>query len=136
MRRKVIRNTDGLKEFAKQKNKLTIEKVNAAIDKLKRSKNKSINFKTVADEAGVSKATLYNNPVLKERIESLRALQRGTNNTAGKDEHHSTDDRIKKLYEEIRILKQQKQDLILQLIEMEELKEENKRLKAFAKQNL
>jgi hypothetical protein len=129
MRRKAIRNTDGLKEFAKQKNKETIEKVNAAIDKLKRSKNKSINFKKVADEAGVSKATLYNNPMLKERIESLRALQRGTNNTVGKNEHHSTDDRIKKLYEEIRILKQQKQDLILQLIGMEELKEENERLK-------
>lgn len=131
MRSKINRNTDGLKEFAKQKNKETIEKVNVAIDKLKRSKTKSINFKTVADEAGVSKATLYNNPILKERIESLRALQRGIKHAIKKDEHLSTDDRIRRLYEEIRILKQQKQDLILQLVEMEE---ENKRLKTFAKQ--
>lgn len=49
------RNTEGLKEFAEKKNQETIEKVNKAIDKLKRSKTKTINFKTVAEEAGVSR---------------------------------------------------------------------------------
>jgi ABC-type amino acid transport substrate-binding protein len=58
------KNTEGLKAFAEKKNQETIEKVNKAIDKLKRSKTKNINFKTVAEEAGVSKATLYNNDIV------------------------------------------------------------------------
>ena len=77
MKKNNNKNTEGLKEFAEKKNQETIEKVNKAIDKLKRSKTKTINFKTVAEEAGVSKATLYNNPILKERILSLRAIQKG-----------------------------------------------------------
>lgn len=39
------------------------------------------------------------------------------------------DDKIKQLYEEIKKLKQDKQNLIIQLVEMEELKDENKRLR-------
>lgn len=65
------KNTEGLKEFAEKKNQETIEKVNKAIDKLKRSKTKKINFKTVEEEAEVAKATLYNNDILKEPILSL-----------------------------------------------------------------
>ena len=57
----------GIKAHAEAKNKETIDKVNKAIDKLKR-KNKPINFETVCKEAGVSRATLYNNAQLKERI--------------------------------------------------------------------
>ena len=60
----------GIKAHAEAKNKETIDKVNKAIDKLKR-KNKPINFETVCKEAGVSRATLYNNAQLKERILSL-----------------------------------------------------------------
>lgn len=63
----------GIKAHAEAKNKATIDKVNKAIDKLKR-KRKPINFETVCKEAGVSRATLYNNPQLKERILSLRAI--------------------------------------------------------------
>ena len=48
----------GIKAHAEAKNKETIDKVNKAIDKLKR-KNKTINFETVCKEAGVSRATLY-----------------------------------------------------------------------------
>ncbi len=69
---------DGLKKFDEKKNKETIEKVNKAIDKLKSSKNKKINFKTVSEEADVSKATLYNNDILKERILSIRVIKKGT----------------------------------------------------------
>lgn len=54
----------GIKAHAKAKNKATIDKVNKAIDKLKR-KGKPINFETVCKEAGVSRATLYNNHSLK-----------------------------------------------------------------------
>lgn len=37
--------------------------------------NKYINFNSVANESGVSKATLYNNVAIRERIESLRQQQ-------------------------------------------------------------
>ena len=133
MTKKPNRNTEGLKEFAEKKNQETIEKVNKAIDKLKRSKTKTINFKTVAEEAGVSKATLYNNDILKERILSLRAIQKGVPNDSivatPKDKIKAKDDKIKQLYEEIKKLKEDKQNLIVQLVDMEELKDENKRLK-------
>ena len=133
MKKSNNKNTEGLKEFAAKKNQETIEKVNKAIDKLKRSKTKSINFKTVAEEAGVSKATLYNNSVLKERILSLRAIQKGVPDdnivATPKDKIKAKDDKIKQLYEEIKKLKDDKEKLIIQLIEMEELKDENKRLR-------
>ena len=133
MKKNNNKNTNGLKEFAEKKNQETIEKVNKAIDKLKRSKTKSINFKTVAEEAGVSKATLYNNDILKERILSLRAIQKGVPNDSivatPKDKIKAKDDKIKQLYEEIKKLKEDKEKLIIQLVEMEELKDENKRLR-------
>ncbi|MCS6105451.1 transposase [Clostridium botulinum] len=133
MVKKPNRNTEGLKEFAEKKNQETIEKVNKAIDKLKRSKTKTINFKTVAEEAGVSKATLYNNDILKERILSLRAIERGVPNDSiiatPKDKIKAKDEKIKQLYAEIRKLKEDKEKLIIQLVEMEELKDENKRLR-------
>ena len=43
------KNTTGLQRYTKAKNDETIEKVNAAIDKLKRSKTAQINFSTVAN---------------------------------------------------------------------------------------
>ena len=60
----------GIKAHAEAKNKETIDKVNKAIDKLKR-KNKPINFETVCSilwEAGVSRATLYNNVQLLRNV--------------------------------------------------------------------
>ncbi|HDR7282069.1 MULTISPECIES: DUF6262 family protein [Bacillus cereus group] len=133
MNKKQTKNTDGLKKFAEKKNQETIEKVNKAIDTLKRSKTKKINFKTVAEEAGVSKATLYNNDILKERILSLRAIRKGvTDNNiiaTSNDKMRATDDKIKRLYEEIKKLKEDKQNLIIQLVKMNALKDENKRLR-------
>ena len=133
MKKNNNKNTDGLKEFAEKKNQETIEKVNKAIDKLKRSKTKTINFKTVAEEAGVSKATLYNNDIIKERILSLRTIQKGVPNysivATPKDKIKAKDDKIKQLYEEIKKLKKDKEKLIIQLVDMEELKDENKRLR-------
>ena len=133
MVKKPNRNTEGLKKFAEKKNQETIDKVNKAIDKLKRSKTKTINFKTVAEEAGVSKATLYNNDILKERILSLRAIQKCVSNNnivaTPKDKIKAKNDKIKQLYDEIKKLKEDKQNLIIQLVEMGELKDENKRLR-------
>lgn len=133
MKKNNNKNTEGLKKFAEKKNQETIEKVNRAIDKLKRSKTKKINFKTVAEEAGVSKATLYNNDILKERILSLRAIEKGGIYNSGvatpKDKIKVKDDKIKQLYDEIKKLKEDKEKLIIQLVDMEELKDENKRLR-------
>ena len=69
-----MRNVDGLKAHAKNKRKISLDKVDAAIQSLIVSKAR-INFNTVSTEAGVSKAYLYNTPLLRQRIESLRKQQ-------------------------------------------------------------
>jgi Family of unknown function (DUF6262) len=52
----------------------TFQKVDEAIQRLIRA-SESINFNSIASEAGVSKATLYNHRELRERIEGLRKQQ-------------------------------------------------------------
>ena len=122
----------GIKAHAEAKNKATIDKVNKAIDKLKR-KGKPINFETVYKEAGVSRATLYNNPQLKERILSLRAISKASPlddvDAAYKDKLQLKDDKISALREQIKKLEDDKKKLIEQLVDYEELKAENERLK-------
>lgn len=71
------RNTSGLKLYAEEKRRKSLEKVDLAIQRLIVSK-KRINFNTVSTEAGVSKAYLYNMPSLKNRIEVLRNQQKDT----------------------------------------------------------
>lgn len=104
------------------------QKVNSAIDSLKRSKSKKINFKTVSETSGISTTTLYNNPVLRARISSLRAVQI---QSAQKNSAHRISERekIRLLQQEIQNLKGDKKMLIEQLVEMEQLKAENKQLK-------
>lgn len=122
----------GIKAYAEQKNKETIEKVSKAIDKLKR-KNKPINFETVSKEARVARATLYNNPQLKERILSLRAISKGVPLddivAVKKDKMKLQEEKIIVLREKVNLLEDDKKKLIAQLIDHEELKEENERLK-------
>ncbi|MEH7549633.1 MULTISPECIES: DUF6262 family protein [Bacillaceae] len=52
----------------------TALKVDEAIKRLLKA-NESINFNSVSKEAGITKATLYNNQELRERINSLREQQ-------------------------------------------------------------
>lgn len=122
----------GIKAYAEQKNRETIEKVSKAIDKLKR-KNKPINFETVSKEAKVARATLYNNPQLKERILSLRAISKGVPLddvvAVKKDKIQLQEQKIIAQREKIKQLEDDKKKLIAQLIDHEELKEENERLK-------
>lgn len=126
----IKRNTEGLDRYTKSQNAKTIEKVNAAIDKLKRSRHDNINFSTVAKEAGVSKATLYNNDVLKERILGLRTTKKGVVNIEP-PAHPPMDRATKKGYlDEIRRLREDKKNLIMQLVELETLREENAKLRA------
>lgn len=122
----IKKNTDGLAKYSEQKNAETISKVNAAIDKLKKTNPDSINFSSVAKEAGVSKATLYNNDILRERISALRATTRGI---CGKKDKNKEADLCKKYLEEIRKLKEDKKNLILQLVQIEAVKDENEQLR-------
>ena len=132
VKQKQSKNTDGLKAYAEKKNHETIDKVNEAIDRLKRSSSRPVNFKTVAEAAGVSKATLYNNDILKERILSLRAMKKGIRAqgaAASNDQKQLQTEKIKQLYKEINNLREDKQKLIVQLVLMEELKDENRKLR-------
>ncbi|MBB6448023.1 DUF6262 family protein [Bacillus benzoevorans] len=55
----------------------TYQKVDEAIKRLIRA-NEKINFNSVSSEAGVTKATLYNNTDIREKIETLRQQQSQT----------------------------------------------------------
>lgn len=122
----------GIKAYAEAKNKATIDKVNKAIDKLKRT-GKPINFETVCKEAKVSRATLYNNEQLKERILSLRAISKASPLDSvvaiKKDIMKQKDSKILSLREHIKRLENDKKNLIEQLVDYEEIKSENERLK-------
>lgn len=66
-----------LKQVHKHRKVATTQKVDEAIKRLVRA-NEYINFNTVANEARVAKATLYNHPELRKRIEALRQQQSQT----------------------------------------------------------
>lgn len=70
----MIENTNGLKEYAKNKSKITLEKVDKAIKELSLTEQK-INFNSVSEFSGVSKTFLYKNKEIKKRIEELRGKQ-------------------------------------------------------------
>jgi len=114
--RKIIRNTQGIKEYAKKKKEETEKKVKDTIYRLVREKY-PINFNTVAKEAGVSKAYLYKNQEIRKLIEELRAKQEGlrspkqmkVNMTEGNKDAIIAikNKRIKELEEENRRLKEE-----------------------------
>lgn len=121
-----------LKKQNSQRKQDTAERVNKAIDKLKR-KNASINFETVAKEAGVSRATLYNNTKLKERIMGLRAMDLTPTSEGGaepkKTKVQRLEDTVADLRARVRQLEADKKNLIVQLVDYEETKAENERLR-------
>lgn len=63
-----------LKAIHASRKAVTTQKVDEAIKRLVRA-NQNINFNSVASEAGVAKATLYNNKQFRTRIETLRQQQ-------------------------------------------------------------
>ncbi|MEC5308594.1 DUF6262 family protein [Bacillus thuringiensis] len=63
-----------LRKLHEKRKQTTKVKVEEAIKRLTKV-SKAINFNSVAEEAGISKATLYNHPELKERIKFLRNQQ-------------------------------------------------------------
>jgi hypothetical protein len=65
------RNTSGLKEAQHKKRLSALARAEEGIKKLLRE-GKPVNFESVAEVGGVSRAWLYRQPELKERIEHLR----------------------------------------------------------------
>jgi predicted RNase H-like nuclease (RuvC/YqgF family) len=63
-----------LKQIHESRKAITMSKVDEAIKRLVRV-YQGINLNSVASEARVAKATLYNNVTLRERIETLRQQQ-------------------------------------------------------------
>ena len=71
MTRSWERNIDGLREHAQEKARETARRAEAAIAHLLKEQ-RPVNFKTVAETAGISTAWLYGNEDLKQRIMHLR----------------------------------------------------------------
>lgn len=69
-------NTEGIIKQAKLKTEKTIQKVDEAIKRMIKKQLK-INFNSVSAESGVSKAFLYRNTEIRDRIETLRKQQEG-----------------------------------------------------------
>lgn len=112
----MVDHTKGLKEYAKQKTQLTLEKVDKSIRELSLTEQK-INFNSVSQLSGVSKTFLYNNEGIKKRIEELRDKQtsRSMNQRAKYDKTakakdiiiFTKDKKIKELEEENKKFKEQ-----------------------------
>jgi len=68
------RNTDGLRSSAQRKAAATEQRAEAAIALLIKEQ-RPINFKTVAQTAGISTAWLYEHDTIKQRIMHLRMQQ-------------------------------------------------------------
>ena len=110
------RNTSGLIAHAKLRAEQTRQHVDQVIVLLLRE-NKPINFNAVARAAGVTKAYLYSQTSLRERIEALRQQQtktqsrhmpsRGRTDTSKDMLLAAKDRRIKQLEAENRELQQQ-----------------------------
>jgi len=109
-------HTKGLKEYAKNKSKITLEKVDKAIRELSLTEQ-NINFNSVSKLGGISKTFLYNNEDIKKRIEELRDKQssRTMNQRAKYDKTAKSKDiiimakdkKIKELQDENKKLKEQ-----------------------------
>lgn len=118
----------GLSTYARQRSEETVRCVNEVIDEL-RAQNLPVNFETVAKRSGVSRGTLYNHRELSERIRCLR--DNGTD-TAGerlREENRRQQEKMRGLRARIRCLEEEKKKLIVQLIDHEELRRENERLR-------
>lgn len=122
----------GLTAYAREKNRQTIQHVNRVIDELY-AQDAPINFETVARLAGVSRGTLYNNRELSERIRRLRAGGTDENCDILREKNRDQEKKLRELRGRIRCLEEEKKKLIVQLIDHEELRQENDRLRQLLK---
>jgi hypothetical protein len=133
------RNVEGLRQNAQKKRQEAIKRTDAGIQQLLKEK-RSVNFKSVAEVAGVSTAWLYKEPEIKTRIERLReqgslsskkAPLKQRASDASKDAIIKTlKDRCGKLDAEVRGLREQLEVVYGRVIEVEALKQQIEELKA------
>lgn len=125
---KQTRQRSQLTDYARKRNEENIRKVNRVIDEL-HAKDAEINFEVVARLAGVSRGTLYNNEELRDRIRRLRAG--GTDQMCDvlREKNRRQEEKLRTMREQIRCLEEEKKKLIVQLIDYEELRRENERLR-------
>lgn len=132
MKKTIESRVFALNGYNEQKKQDTAERVNKAIDTLMRKKT-TINFETVAKAAGVSRATLYNNPKLKERIMGLRAMASIPLSKEAPDLQKAKVQRLEETVADLKVrvrqLEMDNKKLIIQLVDYEETKAENDRLK-------
>lgn len=69
------RNIEGLQRSAKHRSHAALERAQTAIRRMQ-TEEIAINFQTVAAQAGVSTAWLYNTKSLRDRIMKLRAVSK------------------------------------------------------------
>jgi hypothetical protein len=111
------RNTEGLIKNAQKKRQSTIERAEKTIKKLIKAK-KIVNFRTVSKTANVSKAWLYKEKSIADRIIHIRNQQQPVKSIPPKKTQKASDaskdaiimalkERIKKLEGEKRELKKQ-----------------------------
>lgn len=134
----IERNVEGLAIAAQKKRQEALEKVKQGIQKLIKEE-KVINFNTVAQASGVSKAWLYKEPGIKAQIEHLR-----TNNSKTKEippKQKSSDaskdaiiktlkERIKKLEAENKGLRDQHEAIYGRILQASEVEHRLERLEA------
>jgi Family of unknown function (DUF6262) len=112
------RNTAGLATYTRQRKEHKQQQVEAAIAALLRE-HRAVNFNSVAKAAGVTKAYLYSQPLIRGRIEALRqqeleqVIRERVDHPSGKTDASkelvilAKDRRIKELEAENRTLQQQ-----------------------------
>jgi hypothetical protein len=134
----VKRSVEGLRRNAQRKRQEAFEKVERGIQKLIREKQ-PINFNAVAEASGVSKAWLYKQPEIKERIEHLRSQSTGkkqipprqrASDASLKAMVQTLKARIQRLEAENRDLRQQNQVAYGQILRLREVEQQSKRLEA------
>lgn len=110
------RNIEGLKKYKEDKAKEIEDKIDKAIRDLVLN-GKNVNFSSVADLSGVTKATLYRKPNIRQRIEDLRQNEVETKNKTEKTDKskdviiYAKDKKIKELQYENKELKAEIQKL-------------------------
>lgn len=148
---RVKRNTKGLRQNAQKKREETFEKFESAIRQLMKEKRR-INFNTVVEVSGISKAWLYKEPEIRTRIEQLRKQGNGGKQAPVKRQisDPSKDALLKTFKERIKKLEAENQDLrrqnemassyMLRVRQLEQqirrLEAENERLRQQEKQQL
>ena len=121
-------STVGLELAAKERHQKCERRANQAIDQLKK-KGVKVTFVNVAKASGVSRATLYNIASVQERIKSLKALECKDDSDIKRFSSEEQRSREKQLRDEIELLRKQRKQLVLQLIDQKELLQENLKLR-------